>query len=154
MENLSFIPKNLPAIIETTPDGPEWAIQHIVDPINRSLENDGDIIYNGNDEPFDVPTLGKTRDTFSSTWEDDQEITGFPSATKMVCIDIDRIKPEEQEETLSQYLDKKTVAVWRSCKIHKVGTFQFTEHSAAIHIDSVNDDGEAIWYEFILNKNE
>lgn len=153
MEKLSFIPKNIPAIIETTPNAPEWAIERVMRPANRSMENDGDIIYNGNDESFSVPTLGKTRSMFKTAWVEHQEMTSYPNATRMISIDIERIKPEEQEETLRRYLDKKTVDVWRSCKILFASSPQFTKNSAAVHIDC-EEHGRTFWFEYIVNKTE
>lgn len=140
----------MPAIVEATPDSPSWAVEAVVEPINLSLENDGDIIYNGSDEKFAVPTLGKTRSMFSEVWESNQEVTSYPNATRMVLIDLDRIDPSEQESILAEHLDKKTLDVWKACKMHKVNTKQFVEHAAAIHIDC-NEDGNEFWFEMIVN---
>lgn len=151
MTDLQIVPTTFSAIIEATPDSPMWVSSAVVEPINDSLENDGDIIYNGNDETFAVPTLGKTRNTFRDIWESDQMLSGYPNATRMVCIDIGRIKESDREETLRKHLDKKTVDVWKSCKIKSKTAPQFNEQSAAIHIDCRDDDGHEYWFEMIVN---
>ena len=133
----------IPGVLQCTPDDPRSA--QVVAPLNASIENDGDIIYNGSHEPFRVPVLAKTRDIFPNG-----PIEGWQNAEQLTLIDFDRIAFANREQLLIPHLSSKTIDVYRGTICNGDRFPHFLKETAAIH---VNQEGGQ-WFEFIINKTK
>lgn len=133
----------IPGVLQCTPDDERSA--HVVAPLNASIENDGDIIYNGSHEPFRVPVLCKTRNIFPNG-----PIEGWQNAEQLTLIDLDRIAFANREQIMMQHLSLKTIDVYRGTICNGDKFPHFLHNVGAIHV--TQEGGQ--WFEMIFNKTK
>lgn len=133
----------IPGVLQCTPD--DERSDQVVAPLNRSIENDGDIIYNGSHEPFRVPVLSKTRNIFPNG-----PIEGWQNAEQLTLIDLDRIAFANREQIMMQHLSLKTIDVYRGTICNGDKFPHFLRNVGAIHV--TQEGGQ--WFEMIFNKTK
>ena len=116
--------------------------------ITNSLANDGQTIYNGNDETIVVPCLREMRKHHASTWcamegDCDARFEGWHDMRKAEAIFFDRIKDHDKRDTLlAELVSPETYEMYNA---HR-DIFD-NEDSAAIRVEL--RDGS--WFEYIVS---
>jgi len=111
----------------------ENAVERVVAPLNNSIVNDGQLAAYDGDSP---PTTGKTRDTYLD------EISGWPTASKLVGIDFRLVHPSARDAVMAKFSSAEMTDLRRNSPLFRDG-----DDTSFLRVEF--DDG---WTEYLMNR--
>lgn len=147
-QNQSSTPKAVSMAVREFTSSADAGYSAMASAVQHAIDNNGSIIYNGNDEdssvhvPF-LASIAQVYPSFVRTSPDwDDEFFGWCDSARTVAIYFSHVAADQRETLLRQYLDATTVNYWLS---HRS---QFDDADCiAIRVE----DNDGTWYEHIIN---
>lgn len=119
---------------------------YMADRIQQSIDNEGIVLYNGNDEKIEVPLIACMAQVYPSFVRDSaewvEEFYGWTNSNRTIVIYFNRVSSDKREALLRQYFDEKTVECWLCYRV----LFD-SDETMAIRVE----DSDGSWHEHIIS---
>lgn len=143
--------------VSDTSDTESNVALRIYDTLQSAIDNDGCVIYNGNDETVEVPFLARLRqmhpDFVDGTDNYEGPFEGWDNVLHIFAIDGARCSQEQFVQIVCDKFSPEIVECWhqslKAAQEHSDFPVFLGADCAAIHCDCEGDT----WFEYIITKH-